>query len=93
MFKKTQSYTIKDMSAAGAKELCAAILIQAVRDYQDLNKRRTASAGNKKSGKYSKNEITRFFNSRWCEILLETAGSNLSGSYILDLLQTKNATK
>lgn len=89
MFKEPHYSTTKNISAAGAKELCAAILIQAVKDYQDLNKRRVASGGNNKSGKYSKNEIARFLKSRWCEILLETAGSNLSGSYILDFLRAK----
>lgn len=78
--------------AGGVEGLCTAILIQAVKDYQDLNNRGITSRNDKKSGSYSKNEIARFFNGSWCEFLLESIGSGFSGAYILSCLQAQKST-
>lgn len=68
--------------------LYTAILIQAVSDYQELNKMNTASQKNKKSGYFSKSEIARFLKSDWCRYLLDVIGCDLTGEYILSCLQT-----
>lgn len=88
MYEGTRS-TTKEISAVGVEELCTAVLIQAVKDYQDLNQRGLVSRNDKKSGRYSKNEIARFFNSKWCNMLLDTIGSSFSGDYILSCLQSQ----
>lgn len=80
----------KNPLAFDIEELCTAVLIQAVEDYQDLNKRGLTSRTDPKSGKYSKNEIARFFNSKWCEVLLESIGSDFSGQHILNCLKAQN---
>ncbi|MDE6148849.1 MAG: hypothetical protein K2F81_01975 [Ruminococcus sp.] len=84
---KTRSEAIGENSAV--QSLCTAILIQAVLDYQDLNKRGIVSRRDKKRGNYSKNEIARFFKSDWCGCLLESIGGNFTGEYILSCLQAQ----
>lgn len=88
---KTRPEAIQETSAV--QSLCTAILIQAVLDYQDLNKRGIVSRRDKKSGNYSKNEIARFFKSDWCGYLLESIGGNFTGEYILSCLQAQNPIK
>lgn len=80
---------IKEISAVGVEELCAAVLIRAVKDYQDLNQQGLLS----RKGKRSKNEIAQFFNSEWCELMLRAIGSNLYGEEILSCLQSQKLTK
>lgn len=74
----------------GVTSLCTAILVQAVLDYQDLNKRGLVSRKDK-SGTYSKNEIARFFRSDWCELLLSAIGGSFTGEYILSCLRAQKS--
>ena len=85
---KTRSEAIP--AGGGMTALCTAILIQAVLDYQDLNRRGIVSREDK-SGSYSKNEIARFFNSEWCGFLLSAIGGNFTGEYILSCLRAQKS--
>lgn len=87
---KTCSDVIIDGTDGGITALCTAILIQAVLDYQDLNKRGIVSRKDK-SGAYSKNEIARFFTSDWCNFLLSAIGGNFTGEYILSCLRAQKS--
>lgn len=77
-------------TVGGVTTLCTAVIIQAVTDYQDLNKRGVVSQKGK-SGNYSKNEIARFFGSDWCDYLLGSIGVNFTGEYILSYLQAQKS--
>ena len=77
-------------TGSGIKGLCTAILVQAVLDYQELCRNGVASVKSKKSGNYSKNEISRFFDSEWCAQLLDTIGGHVSGKDISDILKKQN---
>lgn len=79
----TLGYSIPlERLSGGDTSLCTAILVQAVLDYQDLNKRGVVSR-KCKGGHYSKHEITTFFHSDWCRFLLKQLGGHYTGEQIL----------
>ena len=69
--------------------LCTAILIQAIVDYKDWQNKSALSLTDI-SGKYTKNEISRFFQSEWCSILLRTIGCRYTGEQILEMIKIKS---
>ncbi len=87
MYKTLPNY--KEEVTGGSISLCTAILIQAVLDYQELNKRGVESRNEGKRGKYSKDELACFFKSEWCDFLLTSINSNFTGEYILSCLKAQ----
>lgn len=78
----TLGYSIPlEKLSGGEKSLCTAILVWAILDYRDLNKR-GVTLRKCKGGRYSKNEITTFFHSDWCRFLLKQLGGHYTGEQI-----------
>lgn len=91
--RQPEPYILMNELKGGYRALCTAILIQAILDYQELCDKGVASIGTYDRGRYSKNEITRFFHSEWCTWLLEYIGGNYDGISIIEALKKNEATK
>ena len=84
---KTLGYPIPlEPLSSSEKSLCTAILVQAILDYQELTQR-GVTLRKSKGGRYSKNEITTFFHSDWCQFLLEQLGGHYTGEQILSIIK------
>lgn len=86
MYKPSPDVLIGE-NGGGVKALCTAILIQAILDYQELNNKGVAVIDYPKTGRISKNEITRFFKSKWGAELLATIGGHYNGKQIINILK------
>ena len=79
-----------------AKELAAAIMLQAVSDWRTLTRaearRSKRGLGLSKPDRYCNfNELRIFFNSRWCDTLLSCSEYELTGPMILEKLERERA--
>ena len=52
-------------------ELSGAIVKQAVDDYRELKRRNRTSGGNRNVGRFSLEEVEEFFQSEYCEALIQ----------------------
>lgn len=86
MYKPTPDCLISETGSA-ISALCAAILTQAVVDYQDLCNKGARVINTRQTGRYTKNEIIKFFRSKWGGTLLEEIGGHFSGEQIIKMLE------
>ena len=83
----THGYSIPfEKLSGGEKSLCTAIIVQAILDYQDCDKRGVDKV-DRRDEQYSKSEIIRFFQSAWCRFLLKQLGGHYTGEQILKSMQ------
>lgn len=78
------------MSDNSMKQLCEAILRQAVDDHRELKRRGLGWIGSDADGCFSLTEIYHFFRSDWCKDLLRGSGSRVDGAAILRQLKSEN---
>lgn len=79
-------YSISDKLKCSEGYLVSRIFEQAADDYIDL-KRHGISEVNTANGRfYSLSELTDFYNSRWCNELLELMDINIVGSEIPNII-------
>lgn len=86
---QSQPELLTDGVYDGIKGLCASIIIQAIVDYQELCKKDATVINITEKSHISKNEITKFFRSSWCDTLLESIGGYYTGEQIIEILQTQ----
>lgn len=79
------------MSDNPMKQLCEAIVQQAVDDYRELKRRGLGWIGSDADGNFSLTEIEHFFRSDWCKALLHEIDSRIDGVTILRQLKSENA--
>lgn len=79
------------MSDNTMKQLCEAIIQQAVDDYRELKRRGLGWIGSDADGNFSLTEIEHFFRSDWCRDLLHEIDSRIDGVTILRQLKSENA--
>ena len=79
------------MSDNTMKQLCEAIIQQAVDDYLELKRRGLEWISSDTDGNFSLTEIEHFFRSDWCNALLHEIDSGIDGVTILRKLKSENA--
>lgn len=76
-----------EITTYSAKELAEAVLVQAIEDWKELEEKGKTYISHKADGSFSLQEIEAFFNSRWCEIILESLRIKMSGQDFISMLR------
>ena len=80
---------VNAVAAEWEQNLALAIVVQAINDYRELEKREVNSVRTRREGTYSKREIEDFFESNWCDTLLGEISENYTADEVYRCITEK----
>lgn len=70
-------------------DIASAIICQAIHDYKYLLVYKKDKVNSKDKGGYSKSDLSAFFRSEWCDVLLRGIGSSMDGRGIMSAVKER----